>query len=344
MIAWLNESRERRLEILEQVSAETGISATAIEKDWWVTIALKAIFQTNEGKNLIFKGGTSLSKCYGLIERFSEDIDLVLSRERLGYKEHELSRNRIEGELKAKSCAYVSGELLHALTGKLTELGIEEDFELVAKEVERPETDPQILYLNYLSITEKVPYLKPDVQIEVGARALNEPAEDKDVQSIIGQTFPAASFSDTAFQVPTVMPMRTMLEKAFLLHEEFKRVPEKIRFARMSRHLYDLHKLMDAKECINALTNTDLYNTIVAHRWKFTRVGGVDYSTHAPKRIEIIPPASVLNKYEADYKTMCDSMIYDLKAPSFEELIERIRQLQQRFRNAAIVFVDPTTA
>lgn len=95
MIAWLQHTPERQQELLGLASSRSGLPAGAIEKDWWVTLALNAIFQTPWAAGLVFKGGTSLSKSWGLIDRFSEDIDLVLDRAILGYPE-DLSKTKIK--------------------------------------------------------------------------------------------------------------------------------------------------------------------------------------------------------------------------------------------------------
>ena len=92
------------------------------------------------------------------------------------------------------------------------------------------------------------------------------------------------------------MPQRTFLEKIFLLHEEFSQDTVKIRIDRLSRHLYDLEKLMDTEHGKNAINDTELYNGIVAHREKFNPLRGLDYSNHIPSKIKIIPPDTVLKE------------------------------------------------
>ena len=77
---WFNNNLTDRLAMLQQTeTALNGINQLAIEKDWWVTVTLKALFNTECRNVLSFKGGTSLSKCYNIIERFSEDIDLAIA-------------------------------------------------------------------------------------------------------------------------------------------------------------------------------------------------------------------------------------------------------------------------
>src|SRR5690606_31524918 len=108
------------------------------------------------------------------------------------------------------------------------------------------------------------------------------------------------------FEVPTVNPERTFLEKLFLLHEEFHRPPEKMRVDRLSRHLYDIYQLTKAQVAEKAIKDKALYETIVAHRYKFSRVGDVDYNLHNPKTIDPIPVADKIDEWKADYSRMME--------------------------------------
>jgi hypothetical protein len=99
----------------------------------------------------------------------------------------------------------------------------------------------------------------------------------------------------------------------------------------MSRHIYDLEKLMDTNYAKEALNNKDLYNVIVEHRRTLTSMKEVDYSTHAPETINFVPPASVIDAWKKDYEIMQNYMIYGNSLP-FNQLIERIKELNERFR------------
>ena len=116
---WLKISEERRIEILNQASNNTGLPAIAIEKDWWITVALKASFALKYSPNIVFKGGTSLSKGWNLIERFSEDIDLAIDRKFFGF-EGDISKSQIKN-LRKISCEFISTTFLEDLTKQFTE-------------------------------------------------------------------------------------------------------------------------------------------------------------------------------------------------------------------------------
>jgi hypothetical protein len=146
---------------------------------------------------------------------------------------------------------------------------------------------------------------------------------------MVAENYPGQPFADLPITIPTVNPERTFLEKIFLLHEEFQKSPGKRRVDGLSRHLYDIEILNRTDYAVIALNNPDLYNTIVAHRSKFSRISGVDFANHRPDKITFIPPDTVLPDWEADYNEMKENMIYGEALP-FSELIEKLKVLRSR--------------
>ncbi len=327
---WLQLSIERRIEILNQTSNITGLPAIAIEKDWWVTLALKASFSFEYSPNIVFKGGTSLSKGWDLIERFSEDIDFAIDRKFFGF-EGDISKTQIKN-LRKKSCEFISTTFLADLIKRFTEWKSIDDCRVFAHAVNDSDKDPQVIEIDYNSVLDKSDYLPQRVLIEISSRSLMEPCENRVINSILSLTIPNQSFTTDSFNVPTVLAHRTFLEKIFLLHEEFSQETAKIRIERLSRHLYDLEKLMNTEHGISAIQNVELYNSIVSHREKFNALRGMDYSNHIPNKIKIIPPQGIIKEWEKDYQTMSRNMIYG-EALTFESLIKRIRELQERINN-----------
>jgi hypothetical protein len=323
MVEWLKLSDEQRRNSLTVAGGVTGLPVVSIEKDWWVTLTLQTVFSTPYASNLLFKGGTSLSKGWQLIERFSEDIDLAVDREMFGFA-GDLTNTQIK-KLKRRSCEFTSNELRVAILEILNAKGV------TAAEVQDPDKDPQQLILRYASLYDELQYFKPQVLVEVSSRSLKEPWSNRPIQSFIGESIPDQVFSDKPFNIPTVAPKRTFLEKAFLLHEEFLKAPEKIKGDRMSRHLYDLEKLMDSNHGIEALDDATLYRAIVQHRSVYNKQPHVDYATLAPHTISFIPPQNIIESWSKDYKTMEGTMIYG-EALSFEKLMGRMHELLTRFR------------
>lgn len=331
-MSWISLPKPRRIQILSQVNNQTGIRAHAIEKDWWITVALKAVFSTPWAEHLVFKGGTSLTKSWNLIERFSEDIDLAIDKEFLGFT-GQPNRSKIE-RLRRNASRFISTEFKEGIEQSLLTLGIPKDqFQIHAQYAADSIRDPQVLELQYVSVLEpdSNPYLKDKVLIEVGARSLREPSNPRQISSIIATAFPETSFSDSSFSVQTVDPKRTFLEKAFLLHELFLKGEGTRHHDRMSRHLYDLECLMQTPHADEALNDKELYNGIIEHRKAFNLVTSIDYNLHQPATINFIPPIEGRNEWENDYKAMQENMIYG-KSPEFRDLMASLETLINRFR------------
>ena len=166
------------------------------------------------------------------------------------------------------------------------------------------------------------------VKIEISCLSLKEPYQPKAIRSIISERFPDED-TQTASTIPTVLPTRTFLEKAFLLNEEYQRPNP--RTIRMSRHLYDLERMMDTHYAAQALADSALYRTIVEHRRKFYRIKGIDYDTDLPDSIIFCPTGQLLDRMADDYRNMTSSFIYGTP-PDFDTLIARMQELQARFR------------
>lgn len=324
---WFKLPDETKIRLFAETSRQIGLpSSSAAEKDWWVVHTLAIIFSMDCANALIFKGGTSLSKGWNVIQRFSEDIDLALDREFLGFS-GELTKGDIK-KLRRKSFQFISEVFTEELKNKFAEFGFE-NVTVKPREVENHDQDPLIIEIYYNKLTETDTYLKPGVLVEVGSRSLKEPFTQRTFGTFVSEIYKDNPFTDKPISIPIVNPERTFLEKVFLLHEEFQKPLDKIRVERLSRHLYDIEKLSQTEYAEIALQDTELYNIIVRHRSKFTAISGVDYTKHNPANIKFIPPSTILKKWEDDYNQMKDSMIYGQKI-DFDELINRLTELQKR--------------
>ncbi len=326
MSDFLQFDNDRKALIFSQTAVRTGLPSYAVEKDWWVTEIMRIVFSLPYAEAFVFKGGTSLSKGYNLIRRFSEDIDLAIDRTFFDMS-GELSRTQIK-KLRKKNSKFISTELIEHLTEEIakkelpiTSIGVEP--------YEASDTDPLRIYITYEPLTEKNKYVTPRILLEISCRSLIEPFEEVPINSLVDQEYPDTTFTNPTFPVRTVQPQRTFLEKVFLLHEEWQK--EVIRVDRLSRHLYDLERLMDTKFGKKALNDKDLYFHIIDHRSKFSAVKGVDYEDHQPKAICILPPDNVIKHYEDDYNEMKESM-FSGDTLSWKELTERLNKLQKQIR------------
>lgn len=331
---WFKLTDQNRLNIFLETSKQKELSLSAVEKDWWVVQTLSIIFSMSYADVLIFKGGTSLSKGWNLIQRFSEDIDLALDRKFLGFS-GELSKGAIK-KLRRKSYQFITEVFTEELKNKFTELGFK-DVLVKYREVENHDQDPLIIEIRYPTLIKNNNYLKPAVLVEVGSRSLKEPFTHRSFGTIISEVFADKPFADKPISIPVVNPERTFLEKIFLLHEEFQKPQNKIRVERLSRHLYDIEKLSQSEYAKIAFQDKELYSTIVRHREKFTPIPGIDYANHTPDKISFIPPDTILKDWRQDYETMKQTMIYD-NPLTFDELIKRLTDLQKRINEIHLLY------
>ncbi|MEX2578819.1 MAG: nucleotidyl transferase AbiEii/AbiGii toxin family protein [Verrucomicrobiales bacterium] len=339
MDAFLQLSDKDRRLAFQQVESEMGLQAASVEKDFWVCWTLRELFRTPgiEG-NVTFKGGTSLSKGWQLIERFSEDIDLVVSKEILGFGGNDAPeaapskkqrRKRLDGLMDACK-TWVQETLQPALMERVeAELG-SLDWRL---EVDPDMADGQCLLFRYPSIFERdaAGYVRPVVKIEFGARSDDWPHVDRQIQPYVIECFPKLD-PDANSTVSILAPERTFWEKACLLHEETFRPEGKPRKIRMARHYYDLWCLLRAGIGEKALTDFELFQRVAEHREIFFHYSWVDYSTHRPGQFRLVPPTDHLSDWRSDYKAMQGPMFFG-DSPEFDDLLKVVAQFEKTFNS-----------
>ena len=320
-------------QILEQATLRIKLPVQAIEKDIWVSTILQIIFSLPVAQHLIFKGGTSLSKAWGLINRFSEDIDLAVGRA-LFELEGDLTKKGIK-KLRKRSSIFVRDDLFIMLQDALKQYGLADKCTLTVEpdgEGDNTYPEPRKIFIAYESAyDEQLDYLRPIVMLEVGARSLVEPYEQVQVHSMVEGIFPSITTTLVNSNISTAIPAKTMVEKIFLLHELFSVPGHGTRAERKSRHLYDLYQLLQQDCAQEAITNDALWESIRHHREVFTSVQGVDYSGDVRQRICLLPREDIVAIWQSDYETMRSSMIHG-SAPTWDELIEQITILQNKTR------------
>ncbi len=348
MSIWQDKTIEERIAIVQNTALRTNIEDLAIEKDWWVTITLKALFSTSFSEFLLFKGGTSLSKGKWEnidLRRFSEDIDISLSRSWFTETEEKQKLYpfaKCENNNQLKSLRKASREVIFErlspeLNEQLAKLGAKDFYvenvkSIIQDGVEIPidtDRDPVVLNVVYPSILDETnEYIQPKVKIEISCMSMDEPFENRALTSLIYDTFNEVDNATQCF-VPTVLPIRTFLEKALLLNEEYQK--KSPRSERMSRHLYDLERLMDTYS-ETAINDSELYKSIIEHRKKFYHISSVDYDSDKRENIKIWPTGEIENLFRDDYKAMIESFIYNENPLTFDQLRERILLLEDKFR------------
>ena len=339
MQTFLSLPGDRRLLAFQQVDARMGLQAFSVEKDFWVCWTLRELFALpGVGEHLTFKGGTSLSKAWKLIKRFSEDIDIIVDKEPLGFAgeaspEGASSKKQTRVRLDALMGAcrsWVQGNLQPALAGRITE-------ELGAGgwtlEVDPAMADGQCLLFTYPSVFAPgaAGYVRPVVKIELGARSDDWPHEDRDIVPYVTEQFPDLD-PDTASSIRVLAPERTFWEKACLLHEETFRPTDKPRQIRMARHYYDLWCLITAGVATRSLADMALFERVAEHREIFFRHSWVDYTTHKPGTFRLVPPEDHLANWRSDYQAMQGPMFFG-DTPSFDDLMTAAADFERRFND-----------
>ena len=325
---WLQLSDADRIAAVNVATRQLGFNANVIEKDWWVVMALKALFGSSIKDYASFKGGTSLSKGWGLIERFSEDADIALDKSFWGLAgDTRTQRERI----RKLARAYIREKFTPELDAMLRDMGAT-DFEMRFVEADDSDKDPTVVLVPYRSLFTANAYVPAQVKIEMSSRSLKEPLERIRIRPYLAEVLPE-EFADFETEVTAVVPSRTFLEKIFLLHEELQK--EHPRTRRITRHLYDIEKLMDTNYGREALADTRLWVDIVKHRAVFNGIRGIDYKTHHPSTVSFIPQGEIREKWADDYASRRENFIYG-NALSFDDLITRLEVLQERIRQIQI--------
>jgi len=336
MDAFLDLSIDDRREACLETEARTRLRAASIEKDFWVCWTLRALFALPQwGQHLTFKGGTSLSKAWQLIDRFSEDIDVVIDRDFLGHggersPEHAPSRKKQRqwlDALKAASQTQIRDSLQPALAaGIVAKLGVDAGWRIQS---DPADPDGQTLLFHYPTVFEPQAYIAPRVKIELGARSDTDPNETPQIEPYLAGVFPDV-LGPSRFPVRVVAARRTFWEKAMLLHEETYRPGEKKRQERLSRHYYDLSCLIQRGVADQALADNGLFERIAAHRQVFFRYTWMDYATLRPGTLRLLPAADERAAWARDYDAMRETMFFS-GAPSFDDILRVVGDFEQRF-------------
>jgi len=335
MTSWLQLTPEQRRISLEQAFVRSGMQSKAIEKDWWVTLCLKALFQTSFGQFCLFKGGTSLSKGWKLIHRFSEDVDIALAPEAFGMSYQDAPSHSFVKNLKRRGCTFTSTVLKDAMEMAFKDMGVPEGMlTILPEEVPsyRPDKDPQTLFIYYPSLFDPHPYLSDVVRMEFGVRSFREPFASVSIQSILSEVFPNTAYPEAPFDVMVVEPRKTLLEKLFLLHEKFQAGQlGAIKLERQSRHPYDIVSLLDAPAAQAVLEDKSFYDRLVSHRQQYVRLAGVDYEKMTSRNLCFVPFPEWIEDFRTDYEAMQRSMIYG-DSPDFDRLMRRLKFFNGQIR------------
>lgn len=333
---FLNLSTQDRQDVFAAEAERLDTLPTYLEKDFWVCLVLDILYNglSSDHPRLLFKGGTSLSKAYGLIRRFSEDVDFTVFRDDLGFGEEQdpiasdlsnKKRQKLCDEIKAEACKYICGQLM----GDLSKIALNI---VSACQVIVDDTDPEqsTLLFQYPSLFEQgeTAYVQPRVKLEGGGRSALDPHESLSIQPYITNTL-----TDWDFSVPnviTISPERTFWDKVMILHGWYSRYRDQQRLPndrqRLSRHYYDVAMIYKDEVGRRAIANDVLRENVRHHTQLFFRRAWMKLDEAIPGSIRVLPPDRLAKALEQDYQAMQGMMLSN--APDFKEILEELSNLE----------------
>ena len=336
MIDFVLLTSDDRNPYFEEVARIKGVTSLIVEKDFWVCFLLNVLFSMEETKEiLVFKGGTSLSKVYGVIDRFSEDVDLSIDPDWLGlggsnYLSSATSRTQRNKRIREHNdacCMKVQHELLPALTRGVIEAGLTEADakNLLLYELDT-RTDSPLIFFRYPSkVTANDGVIKPEVKLEMGSLSDQNPVNNMSISSWVADQFPNL-FRNKKFSVVALAAERTFWEKITILHAESHRplgVPMR---QNMSRDIYDVWSMSKNELGVNALDDFELLERVVEYKKVFFYSRWASYETAKPGSLVLLPHNDRLVELRSDYSRMRE--MFWGNVPSFEDLMSGISDLQ----------------
>ena len=334
-------SIKEREELFRETAARDGrFNALIVEKDFWVCWILKLLFELPELSDfLIFKGGTSLSKVYNAIERFSEDIDLSISRDFLGFTgDNDPANPNISGKKRKK--------LLEKLLPEKVELYINSDLivkldSIISKHIidsssfslSIADDDKQTILFKYpASINSHLDYVTQSVRIELGIRSDQWPKEEAKISPYVANIFPDI-FSNSNCMVHCLSVNRTFWEKVTLLHSLAHRPEDKKLSVRCSRHYYDTYMLLKQKERLNIdVNNIELLTAVRKHKMLFYKSSWANYDLAVKGTLKLIPPDYRRSEISEDYRFTTRDMIFG-DIPTLNTIFETLETFQSNFNS-----------
>lgn len=337
---------DERAALFQETAATMGISTVVVEKDFWVCFTLSRVFGLAEMPALVFKGGTSLSKAYRVIERFSEDIDITINRADLGFSGEDEPSN-IDGTNARKRKLKELKEAAQRFVGNELQSGIAKDFENVLSSgddwdvsLDKGDSAHQTLVFKYPPALELEKYsagsyIRPFVKLEMGVRGGTEPAHTQEITSFAAEHF-ADYFSVRSARIHTLAAERTFWEKVTLLHDENHRPhkPAGGAWKEKSRHCYDIVMLAQSEIGARALADVGLLITVAGEKEVYFRNSWSRYEDARPGSLRIVPSGDFERALAADYPRMQQDMVFG-DSPDWNEILAALAALEAKINNAS---------
>ena len=329
MITIAKSSNTDREVLFGNAADRAGISNPAIvEKDFWVCFALDYLFHKSPWpKSFIFKGGTSLSKAYHVIERFSEDIDLIMDWRLLGYGIHEPweERSRNQQDNFNKNAVATASEFLTETFAPQMERDMSDMIGRKVTVLMDPDDKEQCTVNFFYPHVFNTNYLRQEIRLEIGPLAEWVPSHPVTVSSTAAEQFPSA-FHQADTLVPTVDVERTFWEKITILHKTAASYEQKGIPARYARHYYDIYQMSRTDVKDSAFKRKELLEQDVRFKLKFYYAKSASYETARIGTLRLVPSEDAIRDLSIDYDHMRD-MVYGEK-PTFDEIMDSIAKLE----------------
>lgn len=329
-IDYLKLSPKERDLYIEQAAIQKNVSPVIMEKDFWVCWLLNILFKSAFADSLVFKGGTSLSKVFGAINRFSEDIDLSLSPTFLQLSEGEIT-SRTQGAKWMKNAEAVCEVVVQTRIMPTLEdsvLYILGNDQVRFEFLKDPNSNSPVLLFHYPSSQPTgFDYIKRSVKLEFGSLTDQQPTGRHTIKPWIAEIFPKA-FPDWHCEVTALEIERSFWEKATILHAEYHRPPDKPLPDRYSRHYADTSMLAKHPETVKAISNHNLRNEVVLWKSRFFGSSWANYDLAKPGTFRLVPPNERLPTLRRDYQLMRD--MYLTEPVSFDDILNTLSNLEYR--------------
>ena len=326
----VNLPKEELDAIIRDVASKKKTSDAIVEKDFWVCLILDYLFHQSPWRNrMVFKGGTSLSKAYNLIERFSEDIDIILDWRLLGYAAdypYEIRSNNQQDIINKEIIAKTNEFIIKVLIPRMVE-----DLNNIVKRKLRISFQDDAVVIEYGNTYSNTSILN-NIRLEIGALAAWTPTQEVAIRPYISEVYPN-EFGDNFFTVRTTTPERTFWEKATILHREAFRPDSSKVPSRMSRHYYDIDRMAKLGVLDKALLQPELLEQVASFKAKFYPQKWARYDLANFESLRLVPPTSALDELRRDYEAM-EGMFYGLY-PKFEELMKNISEIEKKIKKTA---------
>lgn len=331
MNKFLQLSKEELNLVINNTADKLNMAVAIVEKDLWVCILLEYLFKDFKYKDaIVFKGGTSLSKVYNLIERFSEDIDLALTWKVLGYKEDEIykdrsntSQQKFNFEINEKTSLFLKNDVLPILKKDLKFLLNDRYFDVYIDE-----HDPLTICFDYPKYYTDKSILQV-VRLEIGTLAEPIPSILKEIKTYIASAYP--SIFNEAITVTVVDSLRTFYEKLTILHREANRVNGNYP-TRYSRHFYDIYKMLQTNLKDNSLKDLNILKSVVEFKKKFYASNFAKYDEIYQGKLKLIPSKEAIDIFSKDYNKMQAMLFGDII--SFDVIIRELQSYEIKVNKA----------